>query len=268
MNVTVKLHSTKVHHGARTMEHKEKATSSALAKIKKSFTQPEVKQELEPTSQLFKGFPAPKAPGVYGDHQGQNHVLILGKFEASTMDFDLKIDRYDNAILYLEGHSTIDIKALKNDYRSNRSIVTEEFFQKYGSGMSGSVLAAYQNACAKFSFDYVESQIIIIVTDGAPFPGSHLDEVTHLYTCAVKSKKCYTQILITKPVRSTMQSMIATGKIPDGVSIRPSALIATGKVEKSDKGSLRINIIRANSTDTGVKKQRNIDPESWAELEA
>ena len=279
MKVTIKLHSTKIHHGARSVEHTEKYSASALSRLKKNInpsisSTPPLGEEAMNIKALNKIadriVTGPKDPAVYGSHNGQNHVIVLGAFETSAEDFSCKIDKYNNAVLFLEGHSTIDIKELKNQYRSKRSEVAEELFQKYGSGISPSVVAMNQNSCAKYSFDYVETQIIIIVTDTAPFVGSHMDELTGLFTCAVKSKKCYTATLLTVQARNAILSMIRTGNIPDGIVISPTAVIARGIVEKSDKGVMRIRSDRSAITASKGKvgSQFRLNPEQWSELEA
>jgi hypothetical protein len=261
----VKLQSEVRHHGAREIKA-TRDTAAAVARVRKNFltTKAEIQTGKEPSER--KILPLDHRPKAYGSHNGQKHSAILGetKFEDFS-EFEEFLSRTSLAMSMLESHPNLDLKAKKEEYRSKRDAIAKEIRQKYGVSVDSRGTTEYQNRCAECSFNYVSSQIVLILWSENEFPGSELDKRRNLYVAAYPCKTNYSQTLLSGDFVRNLKMVMSTGHLPEGVSIyRPRF---AGHIEVSNRGSVRVRLDVPNRTQLGGRSRASVDKESWVMLE-
>lgn len=144
----------------------------------------------------------------YGTHAGNVHVMTLRKEESVTPDSADKLLCYlDNVTSKFEAMTSFDLKAAKNEYSTHKSEILSRFNSQYGADLAEGTSTEALKELSRYSFDYTQHQIVVIITCDEAFEGSHL--VDGLYVRELRSKRVYTKgrSLLTQEQRSALKNV-------------------------------------------------------------
>lgn len=266
INAIIKIQSETRRHGARTVKERRSGNSAAVAKALKNFRTEGISSKGDdPLSR--KVLPLDHVPKEYGSHDGQKHSAILGRFSFSKYtDASDQFDRVNLAMSIFESQQSIDLQAKKSEYRSRRDTITKELRQIHGVNLDTKGLADYQNRCAAAAFNYVASQIVMILYSTEKFPGATLDEQRNLYVAAYPCKSLYTDALLTKGFVNSLINVMKTGTKPDNIVIKHSKVFGA-TMQISSKGLTRYKADSPVLARMKSSQRRSVDKEGWTSFD-
>lgn len=233
-------------HGARTMEAREVKSSATIGKLnallkktsESTAKAPEVQDpnkvkvpEVQDSSKTkvpeVQDSNKTKAPEVqdsgsksadkkstkgYGTHNGSTHVqkILETKVDQNSDEIAAILESSLNA---LGSRASLEIRALKYKYKTERNNLEEQYRLKYGNRLTESQYASLQNAKAKLSFSYYATQIIVVMMDpDEQFTGSEWDKDRNAYVLVTKSRTVYTSDLL-NGVAKEIASIVAEKRV-------------------------------------------------------
>lgn len=133
-----------------------------------------------------------KTNGVpqYGGGNITKYTIFKGKVDTSDLT------SVDEAVNYVqvftsrfESLPSNDVYEKKHAYSKFKNSKVKEYSQKYGETLSEAKTDALLEELSAQSFDYVQSQMVIIITSDEEFEGSH--KKGDLYVRTLKTKRIY-----------------------------------------------------------------------------
>lgn len=225
-SIKIRLYSEMRHHGThgpKTHAVRSAVASKARGLLKKKREESSREGSITPKGGMQN--PDRKANKPYGTHSGNVHVQTLYSKDNLTVDEADRVLVYlDNLTSRFEAMSSFDVKSEKNRYARTKSDILEKYQVQFGTDLSEKNATQALKDLSKYSFDYTQHQIVVILSSDTPFDGSHLN-VDGQYVRELRSKRIYSQgrNLLPKEVRDKLQNTSM-----DEVSLTKSASLGKG----------------------------------------
>jgi len=237
-----------------------------MSKARKSFSGDAEEGPSTKSKKDKETLPLDHVPKEYGSHNGQRHSVILMKGSFENLKEATPFLNHANTVMSIvEGTKGIPLGEWKHRYQVNRDKITDHYAGIYGHDLGPRERASYNDECNSFSFDYVCTQVVVIMYSTEKFPHSSKDEARGMYVAAFPCKCLYTSNILSKEEILSLKRVARTGEKPAHLATRSSFQFG-GALQKSDKGHSRYKADSARGAKEDRNRQRTVDPDSWVDI--